>query len=62
MLRYLRIQAHTHSANYAQAMLDHGAYTFAPNVLTDPPLQPIPEQAPVAFRDVLAHAELHEED
>lgn len=59
MLRYLRIQAHTVSAHFSQRMLDHGGYTFAPgtydNANTDDPL---PEQTPAAFLEVLQHTEV----
>ena len=34
MLRYLCIQATTHRHQYAQRMLDHGKYTFAPQALS----------------------------
>ena len=46
MLRYLRIQAHAFSDNYAQRMLDAGDYTFAPGVHACP--DPLPLQAPPA--------------
>jgi len=39
MLRYLRAQAATHSQNFAQAMLDHGAFTFVPNAPEGLPVQ-----------------------
>ena len=59
MLRYLRIQAATQRGNYAQRMLDHGDYTFAPGVhaLQDG----LPNQAPADMAAVLAHHELYED-
>ena len=62
MLRYLRIQAHTQSDNFAQKMLDHGAYTFAPGTCTTAQAQPVPLEAPAAFVELLHHSELFEED
>ena len=62
MLRYLRIQAATYAHHYSQRMLDHGAYTFAPqalrhngNWLPNQALAPV-----VAAAAVLAHAELYD--
>ena len=46
MLRYLRIQAAAHANNFAQKMLDHGAYTFHGTSYKDAGL---PEQAPPAL-------------
>jgi hypothetical protein len=58
MFRYLRIQAHTHSARLAQQMLDHGAYTFAPNACDRGDL---PQQAPPGMMAaVLGHEELYD--
>lgn len=58
MLRYLRIQAHTHASNFSQRMLDHGSYTFAPGVYTAANDQPLPQQTPADFLAVLHHEEL----
>ena len=52
MLRYLRIQAHTHSANFAQRMWEAGAYTFAPGAS-------LPGQVPPGLAQVLQHHELY---
>jgi hypothetical protein len=60
MFRYLRIQAHAHAAYLSQQMLDHGTYTFAPGTYTENTDQPLPRETPAAFRDVLAHTELHD--
>lgn len=60
MLRYLRIQAHVHSTNFAQKMLDHGSYTFAPGTFTADADLPLPLETPVDFAQVLAHSELDE--
>ena len=62
MLRYLRIQAHVHQANYAQLMLDHGSYTFAPGSFTERDDMPLPQETPAAFTDVLNHYELYDDD
>jgi len=56
MLRYLRIQAASLQFNYAQQMLDAGAYTFHPQVLADDGL---PNEAPVAVAALLQHEELY---
>ena len=58
MLRYLRIQAHTVSANFAQRMLEHGGYTFAPGAYDNPAGDPLPQQTPPAFLAVLQHTEV----
>ena len=58
MFRYLRIQAHTHSSRLAQRMLDHGAYTFAPQACDRGDL---PQQAnPAMMAAVLGHDELYD--
>ena len=57
MLRYLRIQAATVANNFAQLMLDHGTYTFAPQVFDNAGL---PEQAPANIAALLAHDELYQ--
>ena len=54
MFRYLRIQAAT--TNYAQLMLDHGSYTFAPQVHAAGGL---PTEAPVPVQALLDHDELY---
>ena len=53
MFRYLRVQATANVANYAQRMLDAGAYSFPPptTTLTEAPPDPLPIQAPP---DILA--------
>lgn len=61
MLRYLRIQAHVHANNFAQQMLDHGSYSFAPGTFTTAADMPLPQEAPVAFADILAHMEIDED-
>ena len=58
MLRYLRIQAHVNAAHFSQKMLDHGSFTFAPGTYTSDADMPLPNETPVAFRDILAHAEM----
>jgi hypothetical protein len=62
MFRYLRIQAHVHSTNFAQKMLDHGSYTFAPGTFTEDHDMPLPLQTPEAFIEVLDHHELFDDD
>jgi hypothetical protein len=57
MFQYLRIQAATR--NFAQLMLDHGSYTFAPGVYTTPAA--VPQQIPDGIAAVLAHQELYDE-
>ena len=60
MLRYLRIQAATHAHNYAQRMLDHGKYTFAPQAFLNENLW-LPNEAPEAVCNaaaVLQHGEI----
>ena len=44
MFRYLRVQASTHSTNYAQRMLESGHFTFTPNAFqqADLPAQAAP--------------------
>ena len=54
MFRYLRIQAAT--SHYSQLMLDHGAYTFAPQAHADGGL---PVQAPPAVAELLTHDEMY---
>ena len=54
MLRYLRIQAHVHSSNFAQRMLDSGAYTFVPGAS-------LPAQVPPNLVPVLQHHELYDD-
>jgi hypothetical protein len=61
MLRYLRIQAHIHATNFAQKMLDHGSYTFAPGTFTTTPVLPLPLQTPVAIVDLITHHELYDD-
>lgn len=61
MFRYLRIQAHIHADNFAQKMLDHGSYTFAPGSFTSDHDMPLPLQTPEAFIEVLDHNELFDE-
>ncbi len=58
MFRYLRIQAACHANNYAQQMLDHGAYTFSPQSFRDGDL---PNEVPADFHQVLNHPELYED-
>lgn len=58
MLRYLRIQAHVNHAHFSQKMLDHGSFTFAPGSFTAAADMPLPIETPIAFRDILAHAEM----
>ena len=55
MFRYLRIQATTQTTNYAQLMLDHGAFTFVPGAHVHPPL---PRQVDPSIAAVLAHDEI----
>jgi len=61
MFRYLRIQAHIHSDNFAQRMLDHGSYTFAPGSFTNDHDMPLPLQTPEAFIEILDHNELFDD-
>jgi hypothetical protein len=58
MLRYLRIQAASLQFNYAQQMLDHGAYTFHPQALADDGL---PNEAPPTVAALLAHTKLYKD-
>jgi len=52
MLRYLRVAAHANNNNFAQSMLTHGNFTFAPaTYATD--RQPLPQQTPETFRTAL---------
>lgn len=60
MFRYLRTQAASMHMDYAQRMLDHGAYTFAPGTYHQGP-QPLPEQTPIALRELLAHSALYDD-
>jgi hypothetical protein len=62
MFRYLRIQAHVHATNFAQKMLDHGSYTFAPGTFTEDHDMPLPLQTPEAFIEILDHHELFDDD
>lgn len=62
MLRYLRIQAHVHATNFAQLMLDHGSYSFAPGSFTEKHDMPLPQETPAAFVQVLHHTELFDDD
>ena len=62
MLRYLRIQAHVHATNFAQLMLDHGSYSFAPGTYTADADMPLPQETPTAFAQVLNHVELFDDD
>jgi hypothetical protein len=59
MLRYLRVAAHANNRNFAQHMLNAGAYTFAPNTYTEEHYPPLPVQAPVAFLDAIAREDRH---
>ena len=62
MLRYLRIQAAIHSHHYAQRMLDHGKYTFAPQALSTHGAM-VPIQAPRIVQiltGALAHDEVYD--
>ena len=54
MFRYLRAQAHIHSAQFSQKMLNSGRYTFAPQPADVS--QPIPREAPAGFVDILNEA------
>ena len=54
MFRYLRIQAAT--KQYSQLMLDHGSYTFSPQVHAAGGL---PAEAPAPVQALLAHDELY---
>ena len=56
MFRYLRIQAAAHAHNYAQLMLDHGAYTFTPTACAR---GAAPKEAPAKIHQLLAHDELY---
>ena len=56
MLRYLRVQAASHVRNFAQSMVDHGSYTFAPTAFQAGGL---PQQAPPSVAALLAHDELY---
>jgi hypothetical protein len=60
MMRYLRVAALAHTANLTQAMLDAGAYTFAPNTVEDHYL-PVPLEAPAPFLDALQREQLYHE-
>ena len=59
MLRYLRIQAATHSHNYAQQMHTHGSYMFAPQ---SDPSENAPIQAPANIHEIMEHEELYVSD
>ena len=59
MFRYLRIQASTYRAQFAQRMLDHGRYTFAPGVYDRPDAAPV--QTPPAIRALLDHPEAYDD-
>ena len=56
MFRYLCIQAAVHAHNYAQLILDHGAYTFTPKACTQ---GGAPQEAPAEIHQLLAHDELY---
>ena len=57
MLRYLRVQATLTSNNFAQSMLTHGNYTFAPGI--NQHVQPLPREVPPSVAAILAHEELY---
>ena len=57
MFRYLRIQAA--SANYAQLMLDHGAFSFHPQ--TAPHAAAVPVETLQAIINLLEHTELYDD-
>lgn len=57
MFRYLRIQAATHTHNYAQLMLDHGSYTFVPTSFQTAGL---PREAPATLHEILTHEDLYD--
>jgi hypothetical protein len=59
MLRYLRVAAHAHRTNFAQAMLLAGTYTFAPGTCTEHTPRPVPDQAPAAFITALQREALY---
>lgn len=56
MFRYLRIQAAVHTHNYAQRMLDNGAFTFSPSTYAQLGL---PHQAPDDVAALLHHNDLY---
>lgn len=60
MFRYLRIQAATTRQSYAQRMLDHGDYTFAPAAFQQG--NALPREAPARFHQLLEHSELYDSD
>jgi hypothetical protein len=59
MFRYLRTQAASYHQHLSQAMLDHGAYTFAPGAINSP--DQLPREAPPKLAELLAHQELYED-
>ena len=57
MFTYLRIQAATQRSNFAQRMLDHGRYTFAPGTYAQ--RDALPTEAPPVLHELLQHTELY---
>ena len=60
MLRYLRVAAHANTHNFAQRMLDAGAFTFAPAAYTAAIAQPVPQEAPRDFLAALHRSDLYD--
>jgi hypothetical protein len=61
MLRYLRVASLAHTTNFAEGMLQAGAFTFAPGTYDASPTRPLPEQTPAGFlsavqREALYHS------
>ena len=54
MLRYLRVAASAHTHNYAQQMLTHGTYTFAPGTYTADTPDLLPHQLPTSVAHALS--------
>ena len=55
MFRYLRIQSDL--TNFAQLMMDHGAFTFTPTA--PQPAQPLPLQMPPDLRLLMLRNKLY---
>jgi hypothetical protein len=54
MLRYLRVAAHANTRNFAQHMLNAGAYTFAPHTYDEDHYPPVPQEAPADFLNAVS--------
>ena len=54
MLRYLRVAAAANTRSFAQRMLDHGSYTFAPAAHQVGAQYLVPEEAPAGLAAIIS--------